>query len=219
MASPRDFSSYVITDPCIDVKDGTCVEVCPVDCIETTADDNQYFIDPELCIVCEQCVLVCPVEAIYLEHEVPEQWKASIARNAAFFVQVHEARPLVSEAEAQDLIRGAQARASELGIAVSIAVVDRQGAVVATGREGAPDAVHASAALDKAYSAAMLERPTVQLTDRLVQSPPEGVDRARVVHDPGGIPFGHPYVTGAIGIAGGTPEQDHECGRAALAPS
>ena len=24
---------YVITEPCIDVKDGTCVDVCPVDAI------------------------------------------------------------------------------------------------------------------------------------------------------------------------------------------
>jgi len=25
--------TYVITEPCIDVKDKACVEVCPVDCI------------------------------------------------------------------------------------------------------------------------------------------------------------------------------------------
>jgi len=32
--------AYVITEPCIDVKDATCVDVCPVDCIHTTDDDN-----------------------------------------------------------------------------------------------------------------------------------------------------------------------------------
>jgi NAD-dependent dihydropyrimidine dehydrogenase PreA subunit len=26
---------YVIAEPCIDVKDGTCVDVCPVDCIHS----------------------------------------------------------------------------------------------------------------------------------------------------------------------------------------
>ena len=68
MQQTQVFSSYVITDPCIGVKDGTCVEVCPVDCIETTDESNQFFIDPTLCIACEQCVLVCPVDAIFLEH-------------------------------------------------------------------------------------------------------------------------------------------------------
>ncbi len=78
MTSNAVFSSYVITDPCIGVKDGTCVEVCPVDCIETTPEEDQFYIDPAICIACEQCVLVCPVDAIYLAHEVPEQWGASI---------------------------------------------------------------------------------------------------------------------------------------------
>jgi ferredoxin len=27
--------AYVITQPCIGVKDASCVEVCPVDCIHT----------------------------------------------------------------------------------------------------------------------------------------------------------------------------------------
>ena len=73
MTTDAPFSSYVITDPCIGVKDGTCVEVCPVDCIASSDDEPQFFIDPALCIACEQCVLVCPVDAIYLEHEVPEE--------------------------------------------------------------------------------------------------------------------------------------------------
>ena len=44
--------TYVITEPCIDVKDTACVDVCPVDCIHPTSDSddfenqNQLFIDP-----------------------------------------------------------------------------------------------------------------------------------------------------------------------------
>ncbi len=218
MASLRDFSSYVITDPCIDLKDATCVEVCPVDCIVSTPEDNQYFIDPELCIVCEQCVLVCPVEAIYLEHEVPEKWKDSIERNALFFRKAHAAVPLVSEEEAKALIVKAEARADELGIAVSIAIVDKQGTLVATGGGASPGASDGAAA-DKAYSAAMFERATAQLNERLLSAAPGDVDKSRLVLEPGGIPFGRPYVTGAIGIAGSTPKQDHECGRAAITAS
>ncbi len=30
--------AFVITDPCIGVKDATCVEVCPVDCIPLNPD-------------------------------------------------------------------------------------------------------------------------------------------------------------------------------------
>ena len=69
------FSTYVITEPCIGVKDATCVEVCPADCIYSTDDDEQYYVDPEICIACEQCVLVCPVEAIFLDIDVPEKWR------------------------------------------------------------------------------------------------------------------------------------------------
>ncbi|HYR74133.1 MAG TPA: ferredoxin, partial [Candidatus Acidoferrum sp.] len=42
--------AYVITEPCIDVKDKACVEVCPVDCIYE--GPNQLFIHPDECIDC-----------------------------------------------------------------------------------------------------------------------------------------------------------------------
>ena len=218
MTSTRVFSSYVITDPCIDVKDGTCVEVCPVDCIETTPEANQYFVDPSLCIACEQCVLVCPVDAFFLEHEVPEQWKASIERNANFFLQAQEALPSVSQAEAQVLIDGAQARATELGIAVSIAVVDKRGELVAFGGDGQAAAETEQAARSKAYSAAVMEIATSLLTESYMAGAPPSVDRGRIVLEAGGIPFGRPHILGAVGVAGGTPEQDHDCGRAAVTP-
>ena len=64
--------TYVITEPCIDVKDTACVDVCPVDCIHPTAteDDfenvNQLYIEPEECIDCGVCEPECPVEAIFM---------------------------------------------------------------------------------------------------------------------------------------------------------
>ena len=39
--------TYVITEPCIGVKDASCVEVCPVDCIHSDDDAPQYFINPD----------------------------------------------------------------------------------------------------------------------------------------------------------------------------
>ena len=79
------FSTYVITEPCVGVKDATCLEVCPVDCIESTDDENQYFIDPQICIACEQCKLVCPVDAIFLDVEVPIHFRSYTERNAEFY--------------------------------------------------------------------------------------------------------------------------------------
>lgn len=75
--------AHVITSACIDEKAGECVEVCPVDCIQEGED--QYYIDPEVCIDCGACVSVCPVMAIYQEDEVPEEEKEFIEKNRAFF--------------------------------------------------------------------------------------------------------------------------------------
>ena len=66
--------TYIIAEPCVDVKDGACVDVCPVDCIYTEGDDNQYYIHPEECIDCAACEPECPVEAIFEEEEVPDEW-------------------------------------------------------------------------------------------------------------------------------------------------
>jgi ferredoxin len=78
--------AYVITQPCIGVKDGSCVEVCPVDCIFGSDEDEQLYIDPDVCIDCAACTSVCPVNAIYEEDEVPEEWKHFIQINREHFV-------------------------------------------------------------------------------------------------------------------------------------
>jgi NAD-dependent dihydropyrimidine dehydrogenase PreA subunit len=79
--------TYTITEPCIGVKDASCVDVCPVDCIHTTAEDQQYYINPEVCIDCAACESVCPVTAIFFEDDVPEQWKRYTPLNAEWFKQ------------------------------------------------------------------------------------------------------------------------------------
>ena len=84
--------TYVICEPCIDVKDTACVDVCPVDCIHPTPDNEEFFeeevqlfIDPEECIDCGVCEPECPVEAIYAEDDVPEEWESFTEKNADFF--------------------------------------------------------------------------------------------------------------------------------------
>ncbi len=76
--------AYVITAPCVGVKDAACVSVCPVDCIHTQPAAPQYYIDPEECIDCAACEPVCPVEAIFEEALVPQAQREYIAINARF---------------------------------------------------------------------------------------------------------------------------------------
>ncbi|HTD48694.1 MAG TPA: ferredoxin, partial [bacterium] len=48
--------TYTITEPCINVKDRSCVDVCPVDCIHPKADEDKgevmLYIHPDECIDC-----------------------------------------------------------------------------------------------------------------------------------------------------------------------
>ena len=83
--------TYVITEPCIGVKDTACVDVCPVDCIHPRKDEagfaeaEQLYIDPTECIDCNACVPACPVNAIFEESEVPDKWKHFIKINAQHY--------------------------------------------------------------------------------------------------------------------------------------
>ena len=42
---------------------GTCISVCPVDCIEL--DEHDISVDNEICIDCSLCVNICPIEVLY----------------------------------------------------------------------------------------------------------------------------------------------------------
>ncbi len=77
--------TYVITEACIGVKDASCVDVCPVDCIHPGED--QLFIDPDECIECAACEPECPVNAIFAEEDVPEKYKHYTQINADFFLK------------------------------------------------------------------------------------------------------------------------------------
>ncbi len=83
--------SYYIAEPCIGTKDTACVEVCPVDCIHPTKDEDnfeeakQLYIEPEVCIDCGACEPVCPATAIFPEEELPDKWNEYIAINTDYF--------------------------------------------------------------------------------------------------------------------------------------
>jgi len=75
--------TYVIVEPCIDVKDKACVEECPVDCIYE--GPRMLYIHPDECVDCGACEPVCPVEAIFYEDDVPDNWKEFTPINADWF--------------------------------------------------------------------------------------------------------------------------------------
>ncbi|GEO93936.1 MULTISPECIES: ferredoxin [Kocuria] len=75
--------TYVIAQPCVDVKDKACVEECPVDCIYE--GERSLYIHPDECVDCGACEPVCPVEAIYYEDDTPEEWADYYKANVEFF--------------------------------------------------------------------------------------------------------------------------------------
>jgi ferredoxin len=82
---------HIIAEPCVNTKDTACVEVCPVDCIHPTKDDDEFeeakmlYINPDECIDCGACVPECPVDAIFDEVDLPDQWQSYIKINEEWF--------------------------------------------------------------------------------------------------------------------------------------
>ena len=69
--------THIITSLCL--RDGGCVEVCPVECIVPGNPQDKYpwyYIDPDTCIDCGACIPECPYEAIFTEDEVPDAYDA-----------------------------------------------------------------------------------------------------------------------------------------------
>ena len=89
--------TYVISAPCIDVMDKSCVDVCPVDCIHfEDGEDRMLFINPEECIDCGACEPACPVNAIYPEDALPADMEVFTAINAQWYEDSTAARAAVN---------------------------------------------------------------------------------------------------------------------------
>ena len=88
--------TYVITETCVDLKDASCVEVCPVNCIYSTDDDRLYLISPDECIDCGACEPECPVTAIFSEDAVPDDQSEYTTINAIWFEDKEAARAKVN---------------------------------------------------------------------------------------------------------------------------
>jgi uncharacterized protein GlcG (DUF336 family) len=125
----------------------------------------------------------------------------------------------ISAAVAQKMVAAAVAKAEELGVGQVVAVLDESGLLKAFCRmEGTP-LVSIEASQNKAYTA-LLGMPSQDFFDSIKDDPAlvAGVPHLpRIVTFGGGLPIrSGDAVVGAIGVSGGTVEQDIACAQAGL---
>jgi glc operon protein GlcG len=125
--------------------------------------------------------------------------------------------------DANKVIAGAHARAAQLGLSVTAAVVDEGGHLVALGRmDGAPP-LSPQIAEAKAVGAAMLLRDGGSLLQMSQDRPMffNAVDRlvrVPLIPGPGSLPIKRDGMTiGAVGVSGAKPDEDLACAHAGLA--
>lgn len=128
----------------------------------------------------------------------------------------------VSLADAKEILDAAEAKATDIGVAMNLAVTNNEGNLLAFRRMDGAKLVAASIARDKAYTAAAVKKPSEALQEG---SEPGGdvyglqsTDDNRVVTFGGGIPLEHDgVVVGAVGCSGGDVSEDIEVASAGVA--
>ncbi|HEX2933571.1 MAG TPA: heme-binding protein, partial [Candidatus Binatia bacterium] len=181
----------------------------------------QFYIDPEVCIDCEQCEIVCPVDAIFKDIDIPAEHIPSIEVNAAFFRQNKAAVGPVPFETAWHMIHSAHEYAQMVGIAVTAVVVDEAGTPIAVGKMDKAEARSAELAFNKAYTAAAFHMSTTELAPQAREPLMRSLmvsHRGRMMPMGGAVPILNGVtIVGAIGVAGASrPEQDVLCCRAAM---
>src|SRR5205085_2079074 len=106
--------TFVITQPCIDTMDQSCVEVCPVDCIHfEEGADRMLYINPAECIDCGACQPACPVQAIFPENDVPAEAQRFTAINTLWYSEPATARAQVEGGAGAAVAAAAPAAAAQ----------------------------------------------------------------------------------------------------------
>ncbi len=131
-------------------------------------------------------------------------------------------RPVLTLAGARLVLEAALAHADQIGVPVNVGVCDDAGHQIIAARMDGAALMSASIATDKAYTvAAFLGLPTHQWFDLIKDEPAlrEGiVHRDRLVVFGGGVAVrAQGQLVGAIGVSGGSAEQDQEIAEAGAA--
>jgi uncharacterized protein GlcG (DUF336 family) len=117
-------------------------------------------------------------------------------------------------AEAETLIDSARAAAESAGVAVSVTVLDAGGHLLAFRRDDRAVLISGETSTRKAYTALQLDAPTAELVDLVkpdgpFHSLPTALDKP-LLFIAGGLPLHRDgRLVGALGVGGGTPDQDH----------
>ncbi len=124
--------------------------------------------------------------------------------------------------EAQGIVQRAHARARELSISVTVAVVDQGGLLVLLSRMDGATPLSPQVAEAKAVGAVMLRRDGAALAALAKDRPgffsvADHLVRVPIVPGLGSVLVkSGATVTGAVGVSGGSPEQDLECAQAGI---
>ncbi|MET9493959.1 heme-binding protein [Streptomyces sp. NPDC006552] len=116
--------------------------------------------------------------------------------------------------DAETLVDAARRAAEAAGVTVSVTVLDAGGHLLAFRRDERAVLISGETSTRKAYTALQLNAPTADLVDLVKPDGPfhslqTALDRP-LLFIAGGLPVhrgGH--LIGAIGVGGGTPDQDH----------
>lgn len=119
------------------------------------------------------------------------------------------------------ILKGAQAKAEEIGVDMCIAVLDESCKLLGFLRMDDAKVTSITLAIDKGFTAAGTRKPTQDLAEpSMPGNPVYGLTSTiggRIVVIAGGLPiFANGEVIGAIGASSGTPAQDLEVAQAGV---
>ena len=124
-------------------------------------------------------------------------------------------------AEANRIVEGAVAAASEKGIKINVAVVDAGGRLLAFNRMDGAIWGGAYGSQGKAVASAAFGRSSGELQERATTPIIQGILSAEGGHgipSQGGLPIiRNGLVDGAVGVGGGTSQEDEDCSAAGIA--
>jgi len=127
----------------------------------------------------------------------------------------------VTLSAAQTVVEAARATAEEIGVPMNIAVVDEGNNLTAFARMDGAWLGSIDIAQNKAYTARSFDMSTKQLAPLAQPNQPlygiEASNQGRLIVFAGGIPLkAGGQVVGAVGVSGGSVEQDHEVAEAGV---
>lgn len=128
----------------------------------------------------------------------------------------------VTLSQAKDVVEGARNKAEEIGVPMNIAVVDAGNNLTAFARMDGAWLGSIDIAQNKAYTARSFDMSTQELAPLAQPNQPlfgiHASNQGQLIIFAGGIPLkSGDDVIGAIGVSGGSVEQDHEVAEAGVA--